>query len=437
MIWTAFEIAINCFQGFLILLYVKQCFSYTKPHRIADGLLFTSFAGFLSLFLFFDMPSSIDLLLWGLPAIYALSLSAEPKGVVVYWLLILVTVFNLISALTYPLFDMLPQLLHFSFPAQWLEMAIRMIVTNIILLVFILWIIRLKRSCPTVRLTTYAAFILSLIAIFVIEESLYALYGNYGKELAFALFIGYVSLTACTVLSIFLFQTVSSDSDRENQYQAQISMLNLSRQYQSELTQMYAELTERQHDYKHHLQALEQLVGNNESATAREYLSSIAGEYNLDDTIITGSLEVDALLTAKRRNMRAQGIEFDYSPYPLKDLPIAVADFCSIVGNLLDNAIEGIGRIAEPMSAKYIRLTFSRSWNMFYIYCENPCNPSTIVKRRGRFISSKQSSERGLHGIGLSSIIAIVARAEGRTEFTVEDGVFYAKVVLPYLESKK
>lgn len=30
MVWTAFEIAINCVQGLLILMFVKQCFAYEK-----------------------------------------------------------------------------------------------------------------------------------------------------------------------------------------------------------------------------------------------------------------------------------------------------------------------------------------------------------------------------------------------------------------------
>ena len=81
-----------------------------------------------------------------------------------------------------------------------------------------------------------------------------------------------------------------------------------------------------------------------------------------------------------------------------------------------------------------IHLTFSRSWNMFYIYCENPCDPASIIASKGRFVSSKKKDEPGLHGIGLHSIETIVQRAEGRVEFCVEGDVFHAKVVVPYLK---
>lgn len=153
--------------------------------------------------------------------------------------------------------------------------------------------------------------------------------------------------------------------------------------------------------------------------------------------IVTGSPEVDALLTAKRRTMHEKGIEFKLTPYPLASLPIATSDFCAILGNLLDNAIEGIQRITEPPAKPLIHLAFSRSWDMFYVYCTNPCEPSTLVQKKGLFLTSKMKSEPGLHGIGLHSIEAIAERAEGRVEFYTEENEFHAKVVLPFLNERK
>lgn len=51
MVWTAFEIAINCVQGLLILMFVKQCFAYEKQHPVADAALVLSCAGLLTFLL--------------------------------------------------------------------------------------------------------------------------------------------------------------------------------------------------------------------------------------------------------------------------------------------------------------------------------------------------------------------------------------------------
>ena len=241
--------------------------------------------------------------------------------------------------------------------------------------------------------------------------------------------------TAIVILTLFQFRIISLDTERKNRLQTEIMLLSLTKQHQQELSQMYETLTARQYDYKHHLQTLEQLVSS--SPTAKKYLDSIANEAAQEDMIITGSPEVDALLTVKRRIMREKGIEFKLTPYPLANLPIATTDFCAILGNLLDNAIEGIQRIAEPPAEPLIHLAFSRSWDMFYVYCTNPCEPSTLSEKKGLFLTSKKKSEPGLHGIGLHSIEAIAERAEGRAEFHTEDNAFHAKVVLPFLKEGK
>lgn len=446
MEWTIFEILINCFQGLLILFYVKQCFLHSRVSRFGDILLFISCSAFLSIFLFINNISFLQNILFIFPFIYARFLSRESTFSIIYWLLVLMLVFNLISLMTYPIFDLLPTLLHFKYSSAHSERVICIVVTNIILFLVLLLIIRLKRICTSPRKSAYAMFIMVLGTILVVGESLYSIFigltdfmaqYDFISSTSFPLSIGYIGLAACTILSVLLFHMVSSDSERENRYQAEIALMNLTKQHQAELSHMYKELTEREHDYKHHLQVLKELVQSNDETVAKNYLAAISKEKENDTLFITGSPIVDALLTAKYKLMCEKGIRFLYSPYPLAKLPISSSDFCSIVGNLLDNAIEGVQRIPEPHKNATIHLSFSRSWDMFYIYCENPCNSDTIVKMKDTFVSSKQNTEPGLHGIGLHSIETLVTKSEGRTEFAVQNQTFYAKVVLPYLYDKE
>lgn len=444
--WTIFEILINCFQSALILLYVKHCFPHSCASRLGDILLFTSCSAFLSAFLFINNISFLQNILFVFPFIHTRFLSREPTSSIIYWLLVLMLVFNLISLMTYPIFDLLPVLLHFKYVSTYFERAICIVVTNVILFLVLHLIIRLKKLCTSPRKSAYAMFIMVLVVILVVEESLYSIFTGltdfmtqyaFVSSTSFPLFTGYVGLVVCTILSVLLFHMVSSDSERENRYQAEISLMNLSKQHQAELSHMYKELTEREHDYKHHLQVLKELVESNGETIAEKYLSAMSEENQDDRLFVTGSPVVDALLTAKHKLMCEKEIDFLYSPYPLAELPVSTSDFCSIVGNLLDNAIEGVQRIPEPREKTTIHLSFSRSWDMFYIYCENPCNPDTIVRTKDAFVSSKQKTEPGLHGIGLHSIETLATKAEGRTEFAVQNQTFYAKVVLPYLYDKE
>lgn len=436
MAWTTFEILINFFQAYLVLRYIKGCFIYSKKTPLADATLLLSFTLYFSIYLFYPTFPLSQQFVFLLPLLHVLFLSSEPKISMSFWILVLMLIMNLVSVLTYPIFDLLPIMFDFKFLSFHFERFLCIIVTNLAIFLILELIIRLKKTCTFPRASSYVVFILTLSIIYIVEESIYDLYLTFSTEAILPFFTIYIGLLGCIVLSVFLFHTVSSDSERENRYQAEISLLNLSKQHQQELAQMYEELTERQHNYKHHLQALKELVGENDRSTARDYLQNLMSENAQDEMIVTGSPSVDALLAAKQRIMCNKGIRFVYSPYPLASLPISTLDFCSIVGNLLDNAIEGIARIPDMdkgTEPPVIHLSFSRSWDMFYIYCENPCDPASVVKHKERFVSSKAKNEPGLHGLGLHSIDSIAYKAQGRTEYLVQNEMFYAKVVLPYL----
>lgn len=430
--WIAFEILINGFQAFLLLFYVKRCFAYAKPHPVADALVFTAVVAMLSLFVFVKLPAALECLYIVPPVLYVVFLSSEPRASSLYWMAVLNVMFCLISVASFPLYELLKRALHIRFSHQWLDDAIWMIATNAVLFLSVKRIIQIKRTCPLCTVANCAAFILTLISIWIVEEILLVFYHSFGEAFVVQFAVAYLALIASVVWSMSLF---ASDSAREYRHQAELAMLNQSRKHQQELTQMYEELIERRHDYKHHLQTLEELVSGSDLA-AKDYIDTMVRESAVDALILTGSHAVDALLAAKLRSMRSQGIEFQCASYPLKDLPVSTTDFCSIVGNLLDNAIEGVQR-ARAIQSKHIRLAFSRSWDMFYIYCENPCDPAAVTQRNGRFASSKRDKASGMHGIGISSIEAIAGRAEGRAEFSVQNGVFKAKVVLPYLKDGK
>lgn len=435
MIWTAFEVAISIFQGYLLLMYVRESFTYEKKHPIADVLLVCACAGFLSYFLFAPYIPYMDSFLFVFPAVYALVFSSEQKTSIVYWLAVLMMIFGMVPTILLPIFELVPAVLQYRLPFQLTQRFLCTTTANIVLFIALKAIIHLKKSCPPAGASSYIAFILTLGFAFLVEESLFTIFNEIGSTVKIPFLLACLGLIAITIMSLLLFRIISFDTERKNRLQTEIAMLNMTKQHQHELAQMYETLTARQHDYKHHLQTLEQLVSGG-SPTAKEYLDSLTKAALEEDMIITGAPEVDALLTAKRRTMHEKGVEFKLTPYPLASLPIAASDFCAIVGNLLDNSMEGVQRIAQPSGRPYIHLTFSRSWDMFYIYCENPCEPSALVKKKGRFLTSKKRNEPGLHGIGLHSIEAIAKRAKGRVQFDIEGNEFHAKVVLPCLKEK-
>lgn len=131
-------------------------------------------------------------------------------------------------------------------------------------------------------------------------------------------------------------------------------------------------------------------AGDRNTVDREIILSLLPNDSQLSNEIITGCIAVDAILTAKRAIAEENGIVFALKPYPLQRLPINVADFCVLLSNLLDNAIEASMRILDDTaSQKYIEISFARSWDMFYLSCSNGMNIETIRRSEDTFLTSK------------------------------------------------
>lgn len=73
----------------------------------------------------------------------------------------------------------------------------------------------------------------------------------------------------------------------------------------------------------------------------------------------------------------------------------------------------------------------ARSWDMFYIVCENTMRASSVKMSGLHFISSKGGF---IHGYGIQSIRRIVENAQGRCKFIPQNEVFRVEIVLPFIK---
>ena len=240
----------------------------------------------------------------------------------------------------------------------------------------------------------------------------------------------YLLIHLLTLAALALFHLLSQSAEREAAYLSEINTLTMTRKHQQELEQLHTKLHIQLHDFRHHMQTLEGLVNAAENQEAQIYLQAYREGTAENDLFLTGNSAADAILTAKQLTMKSLGIRFEYTGYPLNELPMPQPDFCAMIGNVLDNAIESIARMNDETSPKTIRFTLSRSWDMFYVYCQNPCDPHTLKRRKGQWITSK-SSKTSQHGLGLHNVQRIAERVGGRCVFEYQENKFLTKIVIP------
>lgn len=436
--WTLFEVVVNLFQSFLMLHFLKKRLHLKKHLPLFDSICVCMTAALMSVNSFtaslsaFSIPDAAFFLI---PFVYMLFIVEDRWYVSIFWTSVLMLIFFLTVSLSLHIFT---TGLNVSYDEMMQKTAWRILFifsTNSTLAVLLYAVSKFKKDYSAPHWPVLLLFLGTNAALFIAEESVYKLQivAEFQLQKDMPSLLGaYFGLTVCLVLIILLYHLMSQSVERENRYQAEAAVIAQSKQYQEELSRIYTNLCHARHDMKQHYQVLQELVesGGNERAVA--YLAECRSDFEQDDLYWTGSTAVDALILAKSLTMKKQGILFRYSPYPLKQLPIKEAAFCTILGNLLDNAIEGILRLPPSEQPYTIQLTFSQSWDMFYIFCANPCNEATISRESNYWKSSKTAEGiPGFHSLGIRSIERLTNCAEGRCSFDVSEGKFIAKVVLP------
>ena len=171
------------------------------------------------------------------------------------------------------------------------------------------------------------------------------------------------------------------------------------------------------HDMMKHFQVLRQTVTDEKSAA---YLDELIGENEkIRPVVQSGNEMLDVILDSKLSAAADAGIAVKIARMKAPDkLTLSDAELCSLVMNLLDNAVEGAS--APGVERPYIKLDFSVKEHFFAISCKN----STTMEH----IQKETAPGRGL---GLKIIKQIVARYDDLLETEYGTDYYSVKLAIP------
>lgn len=101
-------------------------------------------------------------------------------------------------------------------------------------------------------------------------------------------------------------------------------------------------------------------------------------------------------------------------------------NLCIIIGNLLDNAIEGTLQLQE--NERQIFFKFVLKKDNFFLMIENSCQENAVIRKGNCFLTTKK--EKG-HGMGILSVKRAVEECKGDLCIDVQKGRFQVSVILP------
>lgn len=225
------------------------------------------------------------------------------------------------------------------------------------------------------------------------------------------------------LLMIIFFGTFKLTEYYENQEELKLTTLKnqMLEKSMSETEQTFMLWKKSMHDYKHNIANLMSLANNNDIEGIKQYLQS---ENKLLSKKLfyykTGNDTVDTILNIKQRAAEDKGIAFIISAEIPEKCPVSSAHFASVLGNLLDNAIEA--SIDEESPFVEVKIKPVKSYLMIVV--SNKCTKSNIELKTTK-------SDKQLHGIGINSVKQTVKEYKGTFLTDHTDGIFNAEIMIP------
>lgn len=199
---------------------------------------------------------------------------------------------------------------------------------------------------------------------------------------------------------------------------------------QSEEIQMLHEKTRRlKHDMKNHILVATSYLNEGEYSEAKNYLSLILDQLNQTYTYIeTGNSVLNYIINTKLEYAKHKGIAVKAEIENIPFNRMGSLDFSSLLGNILDNAIEA----SEISLRKEIHVSILRKRAYDTILVKNKIERS-VLKANPQLVSSKKSD--GKHGYGIKQIKSIIKKYDGMIDFYEQEGMFCVYVMI--LSEKK
>ena len=192
-----------------------------------------------------------------------------------------------------------------------------------------------------------------------------------------------VSLVLLIILSLFytLFLLMANSLNRNARLQQENYLLSIQQERYTNLCNAIEETRQARHDMRHHFLQLSSMAERN----------TIPFHVQID---LPAQISVDE------------------------------TDFCLVLSNLLENALEASLKTAKFRQRIDIKI-YRHASNLILIQIENAFN-GKIQQNHGIFLSSK----RNQNGIGIQSVRHIVEKTGGGCDFTYDNGIFTAKIML-------
>lgn len=264
-----------------------------------------------------------------------------------------------------------------------------------------------------------ALFNLILIAI--------CTYSNINQNYDYNLVVGFImiSLTASCFSNFYMYARLSHKTKLEVELQLIREETNYEFRHHIQEKEHYEKIRRINHDIKNHLLHISYCINTNRCDKALEYLNAIDKQnYDFKGNISLSNDMLNYIINYKADLAKKNNISIEGNIEDINDPVIDNLDLCTLLGNLLDNAIEA-SKIEKSPKIKIEIFNY----NGYQIYLVKNFISSSVFASNSKLETSKDDKEN--HGLGLKQILSIVEKYDGILDIYEKEQYFTVKILIP------
>jgi len=436
--WNIFELTINIFEAANVMYFVCTFLNGNMRHKgeyrywIIGSLIYATTTTILNIIT--DYEGVLLFVYVAIVFLYSLlflnGTILQKLFISVFQLACLVLVSNVItnlvtSAVKVPLTQVYSE-------SGWVRLltVILVQITDFYLFQILIRIFRNKdvHLRKTEWILLLSIFLLSTTVIVLIQ--LAQLKNDLTKNTRILLLFADVCIVIINIITIKIITLLNQQYHTKMENELLHTKLQYQTQYTTAVQQQEESVKKQRHDIKNSMTVLHKLAEQGDMNGIRKYIQQYIKHYHTDISFVhTNHAIVDAIINTKLSYAHEMGI----NTVCLIDsnLPkISDTDYCSLLGNLLDNAIEAS---QSNKDSPEIILEMVNTNTQLRIRVKNKIQKS-ILNTNPYLRTTKSVPKK--HGYGISILKEIAVRYDGSTDFFEEDSYFIAQVVL-YTTSEK
>lgn len=234
---------------------------------------------------------------------------------------------------------------------------------------------------------------------------------------------------SCIWLTCLIMYFVVQQMNKDNQTKLEYELMKEKEKYSKESMEIIKrgneELREFKHDLKNYLLPLQEMAEKMPQSEMADAWEKIFQKIeNVQTLIQTGNRYVDSMINTKISLARSEKTDVKCTILSRMD-GVDGLEFCSVFGNLMDNAIEAERTVAD---GKKIEILIEEKMGYLRLLVQNKIDRS-VLKENPELRTTKKTE--GVHGIGHKSVEWTMQKMGGAVKYYEKDGMFCAETVFP------